>query len=120
MTTVQLPSASDYDSHMSIYISTTNIDISFSREFQRRLSDPTRAHGLLDHGKDMKYDSKLNWNEHKYHSQDRKDVPHISENISCVTTQLPAFTFCGPHKKPHGVRGLSKHHHLILNPQLGQ
>ena len=25
----------------------------------------------------------------------------------CDTTQFPSLQFCGPHTKPHGVRGLS-------------
>ena len=27
--------------------------------------------------------------------------------------------FCGPHEKPHGVRGLSKNYHLQLDPKFG-
>ena len=52
MKNVQLPGASSYDSEMAMHTSTSNIDISLSRGFQKHLSDPTLAHGLLDHGKD--------------------------------------------------------------------
>ena len=38
--------------------------------------------------------------------------------MSCATTQLPALSFFCPHAKPHGVRRLSKHYHLRLDPKL--
>ena len=52
MKNVQLPGASDYDSQMEIYTSTTNTNITLEMEFQKYLSDPTKAHGLLGHGND--------------------------------------------------------------------
>ena len=36
-----------------------------------------------------------------------------------IKTNLPELTFCGPHPKPHGERGLSKHYHLHFYPKLG-
>ena len=57
-TTVQMPGASSYDSQMEIHTSTKNTDINLAREFQKHISDPTRAHGLLDNGKDRKNASK--------------------------------------------------------------
>ena len=41
MTTVKLPGAESSDSQMAIHTSTSNIDISLSREFQKHISDPT-------------------------------------------------------------------------------
>ena len=38
--------------------------------------------------------------------------------IYCNTNQFPALTFCGPHSKPHGARGLSKNYHLRFDPKL--
>ena len=73
MPTVRLRGAADYDSQTS----TANTDISLEREFQKHISDPTQAHGLLDHGKDRKRASKKKWTEREYHLQDRKYVPHI-------------------------------------------
>ena len=35
------------------------------------------------------------------------------------TNQLPSLPFCGPLTKPHGERGLSKHHHLRFDTKLG-
>ena len=37
----------------------------------------------------------------------------------CNTNQFPILTFCGPHPKPNGARGLSKHHHLRFDTKLG-
>ena len=37
----------------------------------------------------------------------------------CNTNQFPELSFCGPHSKPHGARGLSKHYHLRFDPKLG-
>ena len=38
--------------------------------------------------------------------------------MSCASTQFQALSFCGTHEKSHGVRGLSKHYHLRLDPKL--
>ena len=37
----------------------------------------------------------------------------------CNTNQFPALPFCGPHSKPHGARGLSKHYNLRFDTKLG-
>ena len=37
----------------------------------------------------------------------------------CNINKFPALTFCGPHSKPLGARGLSKHYHLRFDPKLG-
>ena len=37
----------------------------------------------------------------------------------CNTNQFPELLFSGPHSKPHGTRGLSKHYHLRFDPKLG-
>ena len=77
ITTVKLPGALDYESHMVIHTSTTNKCISLAKEFQKHLSDPTKAHGLLDHCKDIKCDSKRKCNDWQYHVQEIKYVSHI-------------------------------------------
>ena len=53
-----LPDAKAYESHTVMHTSTANTDISLEREFQKHLSDPTRAQGLLDHSKYIKHASK--------------------------------------------------------------
>ena len=39
----------------------------------------------------------------------------------CIVTQINSqnYPFCGPHSKPHGAKGLSKHYHLSFDPKLG-
>ena len=103
ITTVLLSGASDYDSHMEMNTSTTNAYISLTREYNL-FSDPTPAHGLLDHVKDRKASIKWKWNERDYNSQERKYVPPTSVKISCDTTKFLELPFFGPHTKPHGVR----------------
>ena len=36
----------------------------------------------------------------------------------CDTNQLPTFTFCGSHPKPHRERGLGKNYHLSFDPNI--
>ena len=63
MIDVQLPGSVSYDSQMKMHTSTASSDISLARIFQKHLSDPTRAYGFLDHGKDIKSASKWNWTD---------------------------------------------------------
>ena len=70
MPTVQLPGAASYDSQMTMNTSNTNTDISLAREFQKHISSPTRAYGLLDHGKYRKSVSKRKWTDSEYHVQE--------------------------------------------------
>ena len=61
---------------MEMYASTENTDITLAREFQKHISDPTLAHGLLDYGEDRKIAIKRKCNDREYHVQDRKYTPH--------------------------------------------
>ena len=72
----------------------------------------------MDNCKDIKWSSKRNWNERVYPVKYRKDVSHTSVKMSCSAIQFLVFPFCGPHAKPHGLRGLSKHYHLQIEPKL--
>ena len=63
----------------------------FSKGITKILSDPTRAHSLLDHSKDRKRASKRRFNDYEFHVQERKYVSQISVKISFATTQLPAL-----------------------------
>ena len=89
MTTVQMPGAEVYNSQTEIHTSTAKTDISLASEFQKHLSDPTRAHVLLDQGKEIKHAIKRKLTEREYHLQGSQDVSHISVKILCETTQLP-------------------------------
>ena len=59
------------------------------------------------------------WMEHEYHAQDNCNMLHKVVKMSCNTKKFHELDFCGAHYKPHGVRGLRKHHHLILYHKLG-
>ena len=37
----------------------------------------------------------------------------------CNTNQFPELSFYGPHSRPHGARGLSKHYHFRFDIKLG-
>ena len=59
------------------------------------------------------------WTDRQYHVQDNSDVSHQDVRIYCGTNQFPSLLFCGPHSKPYGARGFSKHYHLRSDPKLG-
>ena len=47
-----------------------------------------------------------------------EDVDQQDVKIYCTKNQFPGFPFCGPHNKPHGVRGLPKNYHMRFDPKL--
>ena len=53
-----------------------------------------------------------------YHVQDNDDVAQHDVRMYCNKNQFPELTFCGPHYKPHGAKGLIKHYHLRFDPKL--
>ena len=116
---VQLPVTSGYYIHKEIHTSTLNEYISLARESQKTQWNPLRKNGVIYQVEYGKRASQMNFTELEYHSQYRMDVTHTTIKMSCPTTQLPAFLFCGLHVQPNGVQGLRKHHHLRLDPKLG-
>ena len=50
--------------------------------------------------------------------QDNADVYQKYVKTFCNNTHFTLFKFCGPHTKPHGVRGLSKNYHMQFYPKL--
>ena len=52
------------------------------------------------------------WTDIQYHVQDNDDIAHQDVIIYCNTNQFPELTFCGPHSKTNGTRGLSKNYYL--------
>ena len=48
--------------------------IILERVYQKHLFEPTRAHVLIDHGKDRNLASKRKWTDSEHHTQDSKDV----------------------------------------------
>ena len=61
----------------------------------------------------------IKWTDREYHVQDNAKVEHKDVKIYCNTIQFPSLSFCGPHSKPHGARGLNKNFHLRFYPKLG-
>ena len=59
------------------------------------------------------------WTDRQYHVQDNADVENKYAKIYCNTNQFSELSFCGPHSKPHGARGLSNNYHLRFDPKLG-
>ena len=59
------------------------------------------------------------WTERKYHVQDNANVELEDVKMYCNTNKFPELSFSGPHYKPCGARGLSKHYHLSFDPKLG-
>ena len=55
----------------------------------------------------------------QHHVHDNSDIAHQDVKIYCNTSQFPALSFCGPHSKSHGAKGLSKHYHFRFGPKLG-
>ena len=64
MTTVQLPGAPNNDSRMVMNTVMSNTDISIETVFRKHISDPTRAHELIYHGKYSKKANNHKWMEH--------------------------------------------------------
>ena len=103
---------------MKIQTSTNTGDVILAIEFQKHLSDISHKNVVIGQGKYRKRASKQKWTERNYHVQNNADVTYIGVKMCCVPKQFPPFTFCGPQSKPHGVWGLRKLYHLILNKKL--
>ena len=59
------------------------------------------------------------WTDRQYNVQDNSDTEHKDMKIYCNTNKLAELSFCVSHSKPHGARGLSKHHNSRFDPKLG-
>ena len=89
------------------------------KQFQEHMSKEHRKHGVIDQRKYRKTASNRKWTDRDYHVQYNADVSHKDVKMYCDTNQFPALPLCGPHPKPRGARGLSKHYHLLFDPKLG-
>ena len=66
----------------------------------------------MDPGKYRNWARKLKCTNREYHVQEKKiTAAFISENVMCYKS-VTGIAIFGPHAKPHGVRGLSKHYHF--------
>ena len=61
----------------------------------------------------------IKWTKRKYHVQDNAAFELKYVKMYRNTNQFPELSFSGPHSKPHGARGLSKHYHLRFDPKIG-
>ena len=59
------------------------------------------------------------WTERKYHIQYNASVELKYVKMYCNTNQLQELLFSGPHSKPHGAKGLSKHYNLRFDTKIG-
>ena len=118
MSKVQLPGSVRFDSQIKIHTGTENKDLSLAHEFKNCLEEEHRQNGAIDQGKSRKIFMERKWTKIKYHVQDNASVELKDIKMYYNKNQFPALTFCGPHYKPHGARGLSKHYHLRFDPKL--
>ena len=81
------------------------------------MSIASRKHGILNYWKQKNEQEKRTSRE--YYVQKHEDVEHHDVKIYFTKNKFPELQFCGPHNRPHGVRGLSKHHHMIFDTKLG-
>ena len=59
------------------------------------------------------------WTDRQYHVQDNAAFAHQDVIMYRNKNQFLALTFCGPHYKPYGVRGLSKYYNFRFDTKLG-
>ena len=104
---------------MQIHTSTQNNYVSLAKEFQQNISKQRLKNGVIDQGKYRKRFSERKWTDREYHVQYNDDFSHKDGKIYCNTKQLPALPFCGPHSKPRGSKGLSKHYHFSIDTKIG-
>ena len=60
--------------------------------------------------------------DHLANPTDRKSVGSVElKDVKMYfnKNQFPTLPFCGPHSKPHGAGGISKHYHLRFDTKLG-
>ena len=94
-------------------------DVSLAKEFKHHLTKVYLKNGVFDWGKKNKLFMERKWTYIQYHVQDNYNVAHHDVKMYCSTNQFPALPFCGPHSKPHGTRGLSKHYRFRFDPKIG-
>ena len=119
MSNVQLNVSKIFDSQMQINTGNHNNDVNLAKEFQQYLTKEHSKNGVFDQGKNDKLFMERKWIDRQYNIQDNSNVSHTDVRMYCNKNKFPALPFCGPHSKPHGARGMSKHYHLRFDPKLG-
>ena len=97
---------------------TENNDASLAKQFHKNMSKEHRKHGVIYQGKYRKRASKRKRTDREYHVQDNADDAYKDLKMYCDTNRFPASSFCGPHPKPNGARGLSKHYLLRFDTKI--
>ena len=108
----KLPGSVIFDSQIQMHTGTENKDLSLAQELKNHMEEEHRLNGAIDQGKSRRIFMERKWTERKYHVQDNAAVELKYVEMYCNTNRFPELTFCGPHSKPHGTKGLSKHYHL--------
>ena len=104
---------------MQIHTCNQNNDVSLDKEFQQHLTKIHSKNGVIDQGKYKKRFMEIKLTDRQYHFQDNATVSHKHVKFYFNTNQFPALSFCGPHSKLHGARGLSKHYYWRFDTKLG-
>ena len=82
------------------------------------MSKDHRKNCVIAKGKYKIRASERKWTDIEYPVQGKSDVAHKYVKMYCNTNQFPSLPFFGPHSKPHGARGLSKHYNFRFDPKL--
>ena len=118
MSTIQLTGSNIFDSHIQIYTGTQKYDVSLAKESQKHLKKSTaKMVSLIKENTKILMERK--WTDRQYHIQDNSDTEHKYVKMCCNKNKFPKLSFCGPHSKPHGARGLNKNYHLHFDQKLG-
>ena len=115
MSTIQLTISNIFDSQIQMHTGKPKYDVSLAKEFQHQPTKNNHKYGVIDHGKYKIRFMKRKFTYRQYHVQDNDAVAHQDAIMYCNTNQFPELPFCGPHSKPHGARGLSKHYCLCFD-----
>ena len=117
MLTVKMPGEKIMTQRWLCTLEPVNMIVSLAREIQEHLSTEARKHGVIDQ---VRYKNRsvikirqkgnimfrmiLMWRTKTY--------------FFCNTKQFLLLPFFGQHTKPYGVRGLSKHYHMLFDTKL--
>ena len=115
MSKVQLLGSIRFDSQIKMHTGTENKDVILAHELKNHLEEENRQNGAIDQGKPRKRFMERKWTERKYHVQDNVAVELKYVKMYYNTNKFPELPFCGPHSKPHGARGMSKHYNLSFD-----
>ena len=116
---VQLPGSNRFDSQMKMHTDNQKYDESLAKEFQHHVKKITRKSCVFDQIKKNKQFMERKWTYIQYHVQYNAEVAQKYVKMYFNTNTFPTLNLCGPHSKPNGARGLSKHYHLLFDPKLG-